>query len=428
MPKWNKGEIHRIVRDPKTGKYKVSVFLRELKNRDLYYARFKIDEPSLANDQPYITESLETVDLDTALDRARDRYAEIKLRQDNNSEVRPVTVNEAIDRFLKHYSKNLKLRIHGYSEHMNRNYGKTIDTHWREYVGMRSLESLSIADLQDYEAWRQGRAKQLVQDTSKHGNYKDALSPRTIQWEINNFKAVLRWCAGRNLYNGRAYEWSYKLKEKNRRSAFTLEQYRKLYRYMRTRKYVQRGKHGNDSRITRHRTLLRAYILFMANTGLRVGEARYLKWGDIQEGENKLKRRVILVSVSAEHSKVRKPRQVVGRTTALRAIERWREFLEVSGETVSDDRHVFCDGDGNAIKDFREGFNNIIKEAGVETDRDGKKLTIYSLRHSYITMRLRFGRHVRIHSLAKNCGTSVSMIEEYYSDAISTDFIDELTT
>jgi len=34
---------------------------------------------------------------------------------------------------------------------------------------------------------------------------------------------------------------------------------------------------------------------------------------------------------------------------------------------------------------------------------------------------------VRIHSLATNCGTSVSMIEQFCSDAISSDFKDELT-
>ena len=103
------------------------------------------------------------------------------------------------------------------------------------------------------------------------------------------------------------------------------------------------------------------------------------------------------------------------------------EDLESADEHTSDDSYIFCDEKGNAIKDFREGFNSVIREAGVETDRDGNKYTIYSLRHFYITMRLRFGKHVRIHSLAKNCGTSVSMIEQFYSDAISTDFMDELT-
>jgi hypothetical protein len=98
-----------------------------------------------------------------------------------------------------------------------------------------------------------------------------------------------------------------------------------------------------------------------------------------------------------------------------------------TGEHLDDDSYIFCDQDGNTIKDFREGFNSVIREAGVETDRDGNKYTIYSLRHFYITMRLRFGKGLRIHSLAKNCGTSVAMIEQFYSDAISTDFKDELT-
>ena len=424
---WNLGQIHHLIHDQNTGELKASVFLRGLKGRDRYYARFRIEKRFLANGQRYVTESLRTDDLNTALDRARQRYALLETRQNLGLAIKQITVNQGIDRFLTDYESKLKKGIGGFSKSMARNYSKTVDIYWREYIGTKDIESIDVSDFEDYEVWRQDWSRNTKRKR-KHGNYKDRVTQRTIQFEINAFKAVLRWCAGRKFYSGRAYEWRYKLTKKNRRSAFTINQYRKLYRYMRTNEFLDKGKHKNDPRIRRHRTMLRAYILFMANTGLRVGEARYLKWSDIEEGKNKLERRVMLVRVSQLHSKVRKGRQAVGRNTALRAIERWRQYLELSGESVSDNRYIFCDQKGNAIKDFREGFNSVIKEAKVEKDRDGNKYTIYSLRHSYITMRLRFGKYVRIHTLAKNCGTSVSMIEQYYSHAISTDFIDELTT
>jgi len=76
-------------------------------------------------------------------------------------------------------------------------------------------------------------------------------------------------------------------------------------------------------------------------------------------------------------------------------------------------------------EDFREGFNNLLKVAKAELDADSKKYTLYCLRHFYITERLREG--IAIYEIASNCGTSVAMIEKYYSDARPTDFMDRLT-
>jgi len=46
-------------------------------------------------------------------------------------------------------------------------------------------------------------------------------------------------------------------------------------------------------------------------------------------------------------------------------------------------------------------------------DRDGKPRTAYSLRHTYICLRLMEGAD--IYQIAKNCRTSVEMIEKFYA-------------
>ena len=79
------------------------------------------------------------------------------------------------------------------------------------------------------------------------------------------------------------------------------------------------------------------------------------------------------------------------------------------------------------IQDFREGFSSVIKEAGVETDKFGVKFVPYSCRHTYITFRLKYGKNLSIHSLAKNARTSVEMIQSNYDDTETLDFVDELT-
>ena len=48
--------------------------------------------------------------------------------------------------------------------------------------------------------------------------------------------------------------------------------------------------------------------------------------------------------------------------------------------------------------------------------RHGKPRTAYSLRHTYISMRLMEGAD--IYQVAKNCRTSVEMIEKYYASHI----------
>jgi len=58
-------------------------------------------------------------------------------------------------------------------------------------------------------------------------------------------------------------------------------------------------------------------------------------------------------------------------------------------------------------------FNRILKEQGLKFDRDNKRRTTYSLRHTYICLRLMEGAD--IYQIAKNCRTSVEMIEKHYA-------------
>ena len=58
----------------------------------------------------------------------------------------------------------------------------------------------------------------------------------------------------------------------------------------------------------------------------------------------------------------------------------------------------------------------MLRRANLKLDRDGNRRTAYSLRHSYICMRLIEGAD--IYALAKNCRTSVEMIQKFYASHI----------
>jgi integrase len=55
----------------------------------------------------------------------------------------------------------------------------------------------------------------------------------------------------------------------------------------------------------------------------------------------------------------------------------------------------------------------VLRREKLKLDREGNKLTAYSLRHTYICMRLIEGAD--IYALAKNCRTSVEMIQRLYA-------------
>ncbi len=66
----------------------------------------------------------------------------------------------------------------------------------------------------------------------------------------------------------------------------------------------------------------------------------------------------------------------------------------------------------------RELFKTILDEENLRFDREGRPRTAYSLRHTYICLRLMEGAD--IYQIAKNCRTSVEMIEKYYAAHIKT--------
>ena len=64
----------------------------------------------------------------------------------------------------------------------------------------------------------------------------------------------------------------------------------------------------------------------------------------------------------------------------------------------------------------RELLNAVLDELDLKKDREGNPRTAYSLRHTYICLRLMEGAD--IYQVAKNCRTSVEMIEKYYASHI----------
>lgn len=421
-------EIHRLGVGA-DGRLMVSVYLRTHTDGKCYYARFKITNRKSAANQRYVTESLQTSDLTFALEKARTRYAEISLLEKQGKSVKTDTVANEIDKFIEEYETSLSQGLAAYSAHMLRSHRKTTVRYWREYVGKLQMASISWDHMNEYERWRQSYlSEQRNRGKKIHGNAKETVSTRTVEAEINNFKFFLRWAAARGKYSGTALEYVYKSREGDvKRSAFTTTQWTKLTAFMRRKSWLEVGRRGNDSRLIRHRRMLKAYVLFMKNTGLRVGEARHLRWMDVEFVHSDIEaKRLIRIKVLKERSKTRKGSIVIGSEGAYTALWNWFEFRRDTENQCEPESPIWCDPEGEVINDFREGFNKLISDAQVSLDASGNKLTIYSLRHTYITEQLKSG--VSVYQISLNCNTSVAMIERYYSDARTKDFEEALTS
>ena len=75
---------------------------------------------------------------------------------------------------------------------------------------------------------------------------------------------------------------------------------------------------------------------------------------------------------------------------------------------------MFCHPDGSEVVSYKKGYTTLLDKCGLRLTDKGDYRTIYSLRHTYATMRI---TEVPIYQLAVNMGTSVKMIEEFYSHA-----------
>jgi integrase len=136
----------------------------------------------------------------------------------------------------------------------------------------------------------------------------------------------------------------------------------------------------------------------------------------------------------SKHTKKGVARKVQTQPNANNYLKLWREISPHKGHN---DLVWFGqrteDGKPQKFVDLNRGFQIFLSKVPVEGrtdglvhDRDGEKRTLYSLRHSYATMRLERG-DVSIHDLALNMGCTVQQIERHYSHVLTTQRRAEIT-
>jgi len=180
------------------------------------------------------------------------------------------------------------------------------------------------------------------------------------------------------------------------RAWFSHDEYKKLYEATR-----RRAKKPLKKRYKYNGEQLHDMVLFLANTGIRPDEALRLEYRDVEIVEDIDTDETILVIA------VRGKRGVGFCKSTNGAVRPFERMLKRN--TPSLENKLFPTL-------YRQLLNNILEEENLKFDREGNRRTAYSLRHSYICFRLMEGAD--IYQIAKNCRTSVEMIEKYYASHI----------
>jgi integrase len=271
-----------------------------------------------------------------------------------------------------------------------------VEGHWRRlknylnpFFGDLGLSEVTRAKVQEY---RIKRKKDVVRG-------KDTAPARsTLHQEIVTLRQVLKtaelhgWIAAVPSLSA-PYKTSGKVVH---RAWFSPEEYKQLYTATRERTENPRKKRYQEDYEELH-----DYVLFMANTGLRPDESRRIEFRDVKIVDDASSGQTIL------EIDVRGKRGVGFYKSMPGAVHPFERVLKRRNPAPTD--LVFPNS-------HHEVFNTILDEQNLKFDREGQRRTFYSLRHTYICMRLMEGADV--YQVAKNCRTSVKMIEEFYASHI----------
>lgn len=279
-----------------------------------------------------------------------------------------------------------------------------MNRHILPYFGSKSLSEINKGLVQAY------RVKRIEETLEKVGKPP---ARSTILQEIVCIRQVMKHAEGLGwipFVPSLATPYMTQGK-KGRRAWFTPEEYKSLYTATR-----HRITEGTRRGWKAHYEELHDYVLFMGNSGLRPDEAARLQVRDVSVEKDYGTRETLLVIDVRGKTGVGYCKTMPG---AVHPFERLleRRTAELVALGLGEDEIARRLPSVPLFRKFnRDLFNTILREEGLKSDRDGKPRTAYSLRHTYISMRLMEGAN--IHQIANNCRTSVQMIEEHYASHI----------
>jgi integrase len=287
------------------------------------------------------------------------------------------------------------------------------DGHLIPFFGNMVLPEITSGKVNEY------RIRRLEESRAQRGK---PLAHNTMHQEIVTLRQIFKTALRHGWIDhlpdlSEPYRSSPKI---SHRAWFSPEEYKQLYEATR-----KRALDPKQPRFRWEAEQLHDYVLFATNTGLRPDEAMRLQFRDVMVVEDEGSGQTILEIEVRGKRGVGYCKSTAG---AVHPFERLKARTRPDGgpgrsgsrtaSIANGEWHEPGPTDLLFPKWPRDLFNAILEEEKLRTDRDGRSRTAYSLRHTYICLRLLEGAD--IYQIAKNCRTSVEMIEKYYAAHLKT--------
>ena len=360
----------------------------------------------ISGEKKYVRQSLKTKDKTDATSKAEQKVFEIGYRVNNGDKIFGISVADAVEQFVAEQKQRVGRTDNG----IVKGRYETISTHLRHFVGYIGgklkvnevtkslLQKCEIDGIQtDYVSYR------------KESNISDS----TIRHELSTIGMCFGWLIENGHTNIHKLHLPYTNANKYdidrnliRRQTFKAEEYTAFYKAFKSYVAVKRNNLSDTELLDRQ--IVRDYLLIQANSGMRSGELRQLRWENVEfknvTSGNK-NETLAVIHVDKDTTKVRKSRtfMCVGAEyfQRLQKETKRKEGLIFSRDGVKQLHNSF----------FYKGFRKVMKFAAIDRVRK-KQLVPYSLRHFYITTAVTQG--LSFEEIAMHCGTSIKQIENTY--------------
>jgi integrase len=347
-------------------------------------------------DGKYFVQTTHETNRAHAIETAENAYDELRFKKKQGIPVHSHTFEDACREMLAEQKERMLVGERS-PTHLN-TYEMKLRT-LEPFFSRLPLQKIDADQLQQYKSYRiQQSVTRLKssQKTARLGRVSgQSLSMKTLHNDFIVLRQILK-VAKRKGWINTVPDFPTLTIKSNARPYFSLDDYRNLLKISR-----QRIKRATERNMKLSREELHDYIIFLTHTGVLIGEAQNIRLKDVTfwDGNHPTKistRDRVFIKVKGKTGE----RETVGMFGAVSSIKK-----QIVRRQLSSEDKVF------PFHNCRQ-LVELLDEAKLRYTDEGRRRDFKSFRHSYIVFRLLDG--VDIYLLAKNCGTSVKVIESNY--------------
>ena len=395
-----------------------------------YYLRVKVKGKT-----PFV-KSLDTQDRSEALVSGRMLYQEVKGKIARGERSKSIITSKLIEKYLASETKKItnlpKAGILKKTYDVKCQYLRT----WQNFIDEKKLSNKLIEHLPreigtDFPYWALKQEKRFYKGKPYSHEYINSITAEVKLMYIK-FAVKNRHISIDNIPD---FERLRVQPDSNhKRDILTEDEWDELTIYMRTNAYLK--PEGSTPLERCKRAIFREYMLIAYNTGARPNELMTMTWGDIRinpQDTKEDKQVMRLMMVRSENSKTGKSRTI--NAPVARRLERLQTAYADIGMKCEPTDHLFRNPTpARRDKNIAWGqpaltkrLEKVLQWSGIQEGLDltGRRITLYSQRHFYVTLRLRHG--MNIHLLCKNIGSSILYVEKNYSHVVVESNTDKIT-